>query len=579
MKNNLVCTDIEETYSKDSKNIILGDWCLSSVNKNIQSDIKKINYHWSSSKKKEIDYIYLEKLYYKILKSFTKSLNTYHSTDKDYRYWHIIVGAFLLNTLQIIWDRWENLRTAIAQEQIDEIRVLDLNVKDITPLEFKEFFSEKNSHLLNHIIYSEIINFLKPKNIDIVNIKYNKKFFYHYTNSYFNNIKKNKLNSIKNLIDYGISKFFKNEKVLFYKSYLEKKKLIRLCLKLKQIPRLFNELDQNLIFKKSLDRKNFLIDFNEENSFETFFKKFLIKVTPFSYLENYKKILNETNKIKTDPKIIYTAQGHTLDDFFKIWTAGKVLSGTKYIVSDHGGFLDDQQNFGTWSNYSDMYVRWNKSDEKNTQQMSPSIMFKDYKNYAQNQNNKILMIAGFSNIYPNKIQSAPVSGEIIKDIKDWEKFYSKLDENKKKIFKIRIHPNDSWKIKKYLAKNQGEKIISKVKNLKKDIENSRIIINTNFSTSFFETMHSGIPNIVLAKQDYFLLRTDKHELINEMIENKLLFEDTEEALVHTNKIWKEPMKWWNSDNVKATREKFSRLCFVKTHNELDTWKNFFQSQL
>ena len=579
MSNNLVCTDIEETYSKESKNVILGDWCLSNVNKNIKKDVKKIKFHWSSSKKKEVDYIYLEKLYYKILKSFMKSLNNYHSVDKNYRYWHIIIGPFLLNTLQIIWERWESFKNAIEQEQIDETRILDLKLEDITPSQFKELFFEKNSHLLNHVFYSEIIKFLKPKNIDIINLKYNKKFIYQYSNSYFNNIKKKKLNLIKFFFDFSAGKVFKNHNVLFYKSYLEKKKLIKLCFKLKQFPRIFNELDQNLIFENSLDRKNFLINFNEENLFEIFFKKILFKITPFSYLEDYKKILYETNKIKTNPKIIYTAQGHTSDDFFKIWAAGKVENGTKYIVTDHGGFLDDKQNFGSWSNYSDMYIRWNKSDEIKTKQMSPSIMFKNYKNYDQNKNSKILMIAGFSNIYPNKIQSAPVSGEIIKDIKDWEKFYSKLEDDKKKLFKIRIHPNDSWEIKKYLIKNCGDKTISKVKDFKKDVENSKIIINTNFSTSFFETMHSGIPNIVLAKQNYFLLRADKYELINEMKENKLLFENVEDALAHINEIWRQPIKWWNSDKVISTKEKFNKLCFIKNHNEINEWKNFFQSQL
>ena len=107
----------------------------------------------------------------------------------------------------------------------------------------------------------------------------------------------------------------------------------------------------------------------------------------------------------------------------------------------------------------------------------------------------------------------------------------------------------------------------------------QLIINTNFSTSFFETMHSGIPNIVLAKQNYFLLRADKYELINEMKENKLLFENVEDALAHINEIWRQPIKWWNSDKVISTKEKFNKLCFIKNHNEINEWKNFFQSQL
>ena len=82
-------------------------------------------------------------------------------------------------------------------------------------------------------------------------------------------------------------------------------------------------------------------------------------------------------KIKLNPKIIYTAIGHTVDDYFKFWSAEQVMKGTKYIVSDHGGYIDDKQNFGAWSKFSDLYLRWNLDKKKNTLQMPPSILFKD----------------------------------------------------------------------------------------------------------------------------------------------------------------------------------------------------------
>ena len=546
MKNNLVSTAIKETFSAEDNNIILGDWCHPYIDEKSKFKLKKIQFHWESPDKKKRDYEYLQKLYYKILKNLTASLNTYHSIQKEERYWHIIVGPFLLNFLQILWDRWENVRVAFKEEKINETRIIDTESNELICSDFKDTFDgKKNDHLWNHMIYSEILNFLKFKNLNIIKIK----------------------------------KIFKNEKVVFYKSYIEKKSLIKLCFKLNQLPRKYNELSKKINFITLPNREKFKVNINPANEFENFFEKTLLKIMPYSYLENYKKIRDETKKIKLTPKVIFTAAGQTSDDFFKIWAAEKVLKGSKYIVSDHGGYMDDKQNFDAWSNFSDCYLRWNLVNKKNIKQMPLGILFKKYKNLDTVKSNKILLLSSTSNIYPNKIQSPPMTGQIIDDVKLWENFYIKLDKEKKESFKIRVHITDPWNIKNYFLKKYGKRILSNKKDFKEDIESSKIIINTNFSTPFFETIHSARPTIVLSQQSHFSLSNEKIELLKELLENKILFKDIQSAINHLNNIYDNPFQWWNSDKILKIKEKFHNLCFVKKKNDLDYWKNFFLSYL
>lgn len=572
MKNNLVTSGIEETFDQNNNNIILGEWCLRDFNEISKFKTKKIKFHWESSEKKKRDYDYLEDLYYRILNSLVESLNNYHSVKKNQRYWHIIIGPFLLNVLQILWDKWESVNYALDNEKINETRIIKVKDQDLVPLDFKEFFLEKNNHFLNHIIYSEIINFLQPKSLKIINIKYKKSFAYN--NSNFNYKKKF---SIKKMADFILKLIFKN-KIVFYKNNIVKENLIKLNIKLNQIPRLYYELDQNIEIEKNLQRNNFEIKFVEKNNFEKFLRKKLTKLIPISYLEGYEYILKKTNKIKLNPKIICTAMGHTIDDFFKVWSAEKVEKGTKYIVTDHGGYIDDKQNFSSWSNFSDTYLRWNYKDEKNILQISPGILFKKYKPISL-KNRKLLLIAGTANLYPNKIQSAPISQEILEDVKNWKKLYENLQIDMKKVFKIRTHPSDPWKIKEDLIKKYGKKIISTEKKFEKDVESSKFIINTNFSTSFFETMHSGVPNIILAKQSYFYLSDKKKDFLKGLLENNVLFEDPIKAHIHLKNIWMDPLEWWNSEKIIEIKKRFHDLCFIKNDDYLNTWKNHFVSEL
>lgn len=575
MNNNLVTTSINETFSESSNNILLGDWCYPYLNKKSNFKIKKLKFHWDSIDKKENDYKYLENLYYKILRALTLSFNLYHSTEKTERYWHIIIGPFLINFLQVFWDRWENIRVAFENEKINETKIINLNYEDCVCSEFLPLFAlSNNNQFWNHFIYANIINFLQPKNLKIINIK---------ADSYKASIlrKKNKSKSIissKKFIDLILSKIFKNEKIVFYKSYIEKEKFIKLSLKLKQIPRIYCELDKSIDNIPKLNREKFKLNINPSNKFESFLETILIKVLPCSYLENYAETIEEVRKIKLNPKIIYTAIGHTVDDYFKFWSAEQVMKGTKYIVSDHGGYIDDKQNFGAWSKFSDLYLRWNLDKKKNTLQMPPSILFKD-QDFIKSNSNKILLLGNNTQLYPKKVQSATQSGQIIRDVELWENFYNKLDNEKKVFFKFRTHVTDDWNIGNFFSNKYGKNILSKYKRINDDLKTSKIIINTSFSTPFFETIYSGKPTIILSLEKFFSISEEKKQLLIDLTKNKILFDNADNALNHLNKIWDNIDDWWNSKEIVKTKEKFHELCFIKKKNEINFWKDFFLSQL
>ena len=110
MQNNLVTSYIRETFDKDSNNILLGNWCKPPNGDQIlYRDSEIIKYHFDNHTKLENDRKYLCDLFYKILKNLTVYMNNFHEEKRPERYWHIVLGPWLVNQISILWDRWESL--------------------------------------------------------------------------------------------------------------------------------------------------------------------------------------------------------------------------------------------------------------------------------------------------------------------------------------------------------------------------------------------------------------------------------------------------------------------------------------
>ena len=86
-------------------------------------------------------------------------------------------------------------------------------------------------------------------------------------------------------------------------------------------------------FKKSADK------------FDNFYNKVILKLIPFSYIEDFKEIKDYVENIQLNPKIAFTAVGHLSNDVYKIWTASRLNKGLKLIASDHGGNLEETRDF------------------------------------------------------------------------------------------------------------------------------------------------------------------------------------------------------------------------------------------
>ena len=219
----LVTTSLPRTWDSQKFMMFLGNWCQKNDNFSTLSkeNYKIFKYHWDDRNKLIKDYEYIKLLEKKIFITLVNFLNDYHKKKFSQRYWKILLGPWLLTLLQIIFERYSNLKYFFEENKDEEIDTVILTKKNhlFTPNNFEEFLRYILTDTWNYFLYADLINFEKfkfPVNklfanfIDEENYK-----------SYLN-LNYSKKNNFLSFISSLFEKIFGHQDVLISESYLGK---------------------------------------------------------------------------------------------------------------------------------------------------------------------------------------------------------------------------------------------------------------------------------------------------------------------------------------------------------------------
>lgn len=572
IKNRLITTNIISLLSLNEQNILLGEWCFDDKQKTDfdKFKYKKINYHFNKIGKLQADFKYLNNLYPKILNSLTKFLNEYHETKYSKRYWEIIIGPTLVQLLSVFWDRWESIKSAAKNYDINNVPIIEYEPADFISQDFNDIFTNKlDSHFWNNCVFSEIIKESFKLNISKIKNEYfkNKSFFVNQDLESNHEFK---------ILDKILSKFINSKDILIYKLNLGKANFFKYIIGQRRLSRSFSEFSKKIKIDGIKIDRNFKLDFAISNDFEKMLSKKMLLFFPLSHLEGYKKVQSEAIKIKLKPKYIVTAFGHVVNDLFKIWLA-EVLekNNSKLVISSHGGYVEKCINFNSWINISDKFISWEKNNDNKIVQLPPPYLKTNNKDHTT-KNKNILFCTSNTNLYAYRIQDYIISSQIVECLKFWENLFRTMNAKIKDKIVIRHVPNfDRWNQKEKLVKLFQHNALSKKKKFIDELKTSKIVINTAMQTTFFESMSFGVPTLVLLKDDLWNL-TKKGKIIYEKLkENKIIFNDIKKLNEHLMEIAEQPNLWWNSKKILKIREEFhDHYCKRKNFNQ---WNDFFNN--
>lgn len=487
-------------------------------------------------------YFQYKKLYPRYLRKLIFILNSVHGKDFNQNYWESIIGIYLRRFLLIYLFFKNNPKNRILFEKLD-----------IKKVNFHKSYRE----------FSNLIDFSSSRKI---------KFFKIPTKQIFKRYEFNNLGFIARIMNFpkilipNILIKLNITKIFFSESYFRKNLKRYFCFKSSfsffPFPKL--ELENFKIIKKEIfiNRLSILNEQRSKIGNDDLLKN-IIFLMPINYIENYKVIFREIEKVNLSEGI-YTDGTYVSFDFIKFFIAKLKINKKKVLIGQHSlrNGLEDYDIFFDYSkSICNHFLTWGWKDKNRfIKNFSSLRIFSSIKKYNEikkisNENLEICFIlCGFSEIgesfYENFIENKKAELariDLIKKICNFKEIKISLKprtgsfyiNGKKKFYK-------KFKILKY--KSRMYDIFGKFD----------ILIFERLSLGIVESIYMNQPVIFFyPKKLYRMKNSNYNDLIKKLKKAKIFFDDfkkLKKIIDSQNNI----NKWWlNKNNVKC-REKILR---------------------
>ena len=526
-------------------------------------DSVTISYHWDDRKKLYQDFDYLEKVYEKLLVFCSQKLNSIHKVNFSSEHWRIIIGPWLGQFSQVIFDRWFCIHQANKEHVIEKTYVINFPKNLFIPDNHEHFSLMGWSSEWNHYLMSCIIkNYTKIPCISVQPpSEINRDFFR-------DNFKEQRPSSLRRIftIFTRISNFLsRNGYAFFLNTYLPTWKELFLQIYMLQLPRLFTTLS----FKHSecnTSLREWEINIDNLDNFEKCLYSMISQNIPLSYLEDFKKLSTLPSKYgwPKNPSLIWTSNSYSSDDIFKIWAAQKTSSGIPLVIGQHGGGIGTHL-FAFYEQHqiqiSNSYLSWGWKEEKYPNVKPIGILKTPKKRISIDSNRKtLLMVTCALQQQSYHVFSSFISSQYLAYLDDQFKFVDALASDPKKSLIVRANEkalkggwetNSRWKEKfKNISINFGDQPISK------ELDATKICVATYNATVFLETLSMNIPTVMFWNPKHWELRDAAEPYYQELKKAKILFDNPSLAADHINFIWDDVETWWASETVVSAKDKF-----------------------
>lgn len=567
----LITTALEETWVEDQPALFLGEWCRLYSRKDRWSEMNAVllPYHWDDRDKLYSDYQYLGNLYERVLVDLANRLNQIHNVEHSIRYWRIFIGPWLAYFIQMFFDRWLSIQSAVNSFEITGTIVLTGNDDKLIPNDMGHFAELMVGDGWNHHIYAEILNKLGNVSIIVKNSR--------------QGCHPPKVGTVKAGIRHkalcvysGIAKYFVQDHDAFLSSiYLTKLDEMRLQFSFGQFPQFWQSIKP---VQATLNRqqRNWAMPDHGQSDFENFLLSMIPKQIPKVYMEGYQQLIEQIHSLPwpKSPKLIYTANVLWHDSVSMAYTAEKVEQGAPLVYGQHGGvygvakftFAEEHE-----IKISDRYLTWGWASESKSSVVPIGIGLVTNKVVLNfNDNKNLLLITLNSSRYTYRLCSE--SGLCFPDyFENYFSFTALLHSCIRNNMLVRLSSWDKgwgqplrWRDRfPTVELNLGG---AKIYDLMKE---SRIVVQTYNSTGILETLQLGIPSILFCDFKVMPLRNTAIPYYAELKRVGIFHDTPESAAAHVNAIWGDVDAWWNSAEVQEVALRFTKQYCHRPDNILD----------
>ena len=571
----LILTADENTWKFDCPVIFLGTWCQTYDRKHIWEDMDAIlaSPYGVELKNKDIDHkkaLLLEKKLFLVL---CNQLNQHHNLKCDTRFWQIVFGNWLRRYVDTMLNRVKTLEQCLKKYNVNGLTSYTNDDYVLATIDsFSSIFASTDSRW-NHALYIRILDLLGKK-IQVEHIVDSgvSKFIFNPSNSLKRIFFKWGYKKIEKLFSY----MQKDSDAFIISSYLSKFEEVKLQIALRQIPQIHfsSELNLSSNYDSVLRKKLSIRVKNRSNdSLEYILTAMVFELLPICYLEGFSELSEYVEKQSwpKNPKFIFTSNNFDTDEVFKLWTALKIQSGSKYFIGQHGN------NYGTHRYYNptieemiaDKFITWGWRD--GLPQHAPAFIFKNASKskfyFNPKKKCRLLLV---ENISFFQIDTWDRSAEHTIYMADQIKFVKKLKKNILKTMTVRLHAS-------YIYNKPFEKIFWEKlsKNIIVDtghssfvnlVNESKLVVFSYDSTGILENLSKNIPTLAFWQDGLNHLRDSAKPFYQLLIDVEIIHLTPESVSQKVNEVWDNVDMWWNQDKLQNAKKIFCNQYAKTTKN-------------
>jgi len=559
----LATTAIEDFWETSRHVIFLGNWCKRYSRREYWQnlDSETLPSYFNEEEKHRV-YLYLNSVFERLLPVLSKQMNQIHGADFSVKYWRIILGAWLVNYIHVIYDRYNSLKHFLTFHPDFTSVCLDEECF-VTPKDTIHFFCHIRNDDYNLQVYSRILSALgyklPTKKLPV---------FVPDVNMYF--FGKNEL--IKNILKYfyeALNKTFFNKNQVFLRStFFTHSNLMELFLKTKGAVRSciygYEDLpDFSVDYPARASLKK--CDFGE-NDFERILMELIPLEMPKNMIEGLSFLRKKVeNKFIPAPKAIMSSISWWFENVFQAWAADAAEKGTLLLGVQHGGNYGIAEDFFQEDlelSIVDIYYSWgwnqNHAGAKVVPMPAPKLV-KSKKKYTGKSAEILYVLTS----YPRYLYQFPWSTDY------WENYFSnqvlflsRLSEEVMARLRVRPHREDfGWDIKERLKDSFPE---LRIENW--DIPFSESLNDCSLyicdhplqSTTFIESLVSNKPTVLFYNPAFAAnaVRPEAADLFGKLEKSAILFGDPVSAARHLNAVYASIGNWWNEPERQKVVKRF-----------------------
>ncbi len=558
----------ERTWKFDRPVVFLGEWCKTFDRKHVWQAMDAITAEPYGLEliQKDFDFTEARKLEDMLFPILCNALNHQHGVQHNELFWRIVLGHWFRRIVDVMLNRVKTLEQCLNAYQISGATFYAKDDYALTTPDSYSAIWAFNDDRWNIELNARILTLLGLVRFPLETIKGVKS-----TGFYFNALgttrtfKKTVLKIAHKQLGKCLSWFVRDNDAFIINSYLPKKEEIKLQLTLKQCPQLWTSPKLQVlekpdgVLRENLTNK--IASKSYSNNLHKILSLMLFELLPTCYLEGFKNLdeLAKRQPWPKFPKFIFTSNNFDTDEVFKLWSANKIESGSKYFIGQHGN------NSGTYRYLyhsieevtADKYLTWGWTD--GLSQHTPAFVFKTVGRKAEcyNPQGGLLLI---EDMFYQRLDTWDRCAEHDNYFTDQVKFTQILLEDPFAKLIVRLHSsfkyNNPYENKIWHEINPAIKIDTGDGAIRYLIANSRLVVHSYDSTGILETLSQNIPTLAFWRNGFDHLRDSAKPFYQLLVDAGIVHFSAESVASKVNEVWDNVDTWWWQSKVQDARLNF-----------------------